>query len=165
MSDYASLIQPTKPTSMSTIMNSKILNNVIVPGYSLAGILLNEKINNTIGMLQMDCAIDHRNKGVVKINNGEIFIGYDTNEMIHSVMCSSKYNINYKNKLWPGMSVADILICTKKQIALGGCVVVDGIDGIGLPLPPHLDDFSHITDFLALDHVFEYLSIFRKMGD
>ncbi|WP_284402616.1 hypothetical protein, partial [Acidovorax sp. SUPP2825] len=72
-----------------------------------------------------------------------------------------KHGVVRGSLLWAGMTVSDVFAETKKQIAFGGCVVVDGVQGIGLPLPPSFDDFEKITDFLSLDHVFENLSVFR----
>jgi len=77
-------------------------------------------------------------------------------------MCGKSFKGNYKNKLWAGMTVKDILDNSKEQVAFGGCVVVDKTDGIGLPLPVGYDDFERITDFLSLDFVFDYLAIFKK---
>jgi len=52
-----------------------------------------------------------------------------------------------------GMTVREVLESSATQAAWGGAVVVDGIDGIGLPLPSGLDDFDLITDHLKLEHV------------
>jgi hypothetical protein len=136
------------------------LNHNIIPGVSLAGIRLDDNVNETIKRLSEHFNVSKVN-GIVTINDGIIIIGYDTDESIYSVMCNSKSRINYENKLWPGMSVKDVLNHSKEQVAWGGSVVVDGINGIGLPLPKEFDDFSHITDWLPLDYIFEYLSIFR----
>jgi len=136
------------------------LNHDVIPGVSLAGIRLNDEVNEVIKKLSKHYNVT-RNDGVVTVSDGIIIIGYDTDETIYSVMCNSKSGINYKNKLWAGMSVEDVLKHSKEQVAWGGCVVVDGINGIGLPLPKEFDDFSHITDWLSVDYIFEHLSIFR----
>lgn len=59
------------------------------------------------------------------------------------------------------MTVFDVLRCTKRQMALLGTVVVDGVVGIELPLLPEFDDFENIDDFLSLDYEFPLLSVFR----
>ena len=38
--------------------------------------------------------------------------------------------------------------------------MVDGIKGVGLPLPDGFDDFDQLTDHLQPNHVFEHLSVF-----
>lgn len=60
-----------------------------------------------------------------------------------------------------GMTVVDVLDHSQRQVAYAGCVVVDGINGIGLPLPASFDDFEQINGFLELDYVLENLSVFR----
>lgn len=71
---------------------------------------------------------------------------------------------NYK-KLWAGMSIMDVLHNSIAQISFGGCVVVDKVDGISLPLPEGCDEFGQVIDFLSLYFVFDYLFIFKKLLD
>lgn len=73
-------------------------------------------------------------------------------------MCDEKFKGRYNDQLWAGMSVKDVVKHSRYQVALDGCVVVDGI---GLPLPDGCDDFKNITDFLPLNFIFKHLSIFR----
>ncbi len=132
----------------------------IVPGQSLAGIKLNENINDIFAKISEYYIIEEKD-GVLLLNNGAITIGHENGGVIYSVMCDKTFKGIYNNKLWAGMSLKDVLDHSSKQVALGGCVVVDGINGIGLPLPDGYDDFEIITDFLPIDFIFEYLSIFR----
>ncbi|ACX86203.1 hypothetical protein [Pectobacterium parmentieri] len=138
-------------------MNGK---HLITPGKTLLGISLEENIESVISDISNNYSIS-RDAGIVSLNDGEIVIGHEDNGIIYSVMCDKRSNARYENKLWPGMSVKDVLDNSKEQIAFGGCVVIDRINGIGLPLPNDFDDFERITDFLSMDFVFEYLSIFR----
>lgn len=132
----------------------------IIPGESLAGIKLDHKINDVISKLSEDYTIEI-NDGVILLNDGLIAIGYEEDGSIYSIMCNENFKGKYKEKLWAGMSVKDVLEHSSIQVAFGGCVVVDGINGIGLPLPDEYDDFEKITDFLPLDFIFKHLSIFR----
>ncbi|ELQ6065147.1 hypothetical protein SM092_003649 [Cronobacter sakazakii] len=136
-------------------------DKVIIPGKSLDGIHLEDNIGNIIDSLKEHYLVE-RADGVVYLNNDEILIGGEEDGSIYSVMCGKNFKGNYKNKLWAGMTVKDVLDNSNEQVAFGGCVVVDKIDGIGLPLPEGYDDFERITDFLSLDFVFDYLSIFKK---
>lgn len=140
-------------------MNKKL---DIVPGISLAGIHLGANVDEILIKISGDYTVS-RGDGVVVLNDGMIMIGHEDNGCIYSVMCNSRFKTNYKNILWAGMTVKDVMEMTKEQIAFGGVVVVNRIDGIGLPLPPGYDDFEKINDFLPLDFVFEYLCVF-KMG-
>lgn len=132
----------------------------IIPGKSLADINLNDNINNVIENISSIYTIEI-NDGIIILDNGLITIGYENSGSIYSIMCNEKFEGKYNDKLWPGMSVKDVLEHSRNQVALDGCVVVDGINGIGLPLPEGYDDFENITDFLSLDFIFKYISVFR----
>ncbi|MCO5357160.1 hypothetical protein [Acidovorax kalamii] len=138
-----------------------MVSDKIIPGKSLGGIQLNSHIDNVYKMFAPECKIEKKNNSLI-LNDGLIVVGYGVgDELIYSVMCGVNYPYRFDGKLWAGMTVADVLNHSQRQIAYGGCVVVDGINGVGLPLPAGLDDFEQITDFLELDHVFENLSVFR----
>ena len=137
------------------------ISNQIIPGKSLGGIELDEHVDSVVKSFSLNYKIEKRN-GVLILDDGLLFAGYDIDDgLIYSVMCDSKYPHRYDGKLWAGMTVSDVLNNSEKQVAYGGCVVVDGVNGIGLPLPDGLDDFEQIGDFLRLDHVFANLSVFR----
>ena len=131
----------------------------IIPGESLAGIRLDSKINDIISELSKYYSIE-MNDGVILLNDGLITIGYEEDGSIYSIMCNKKFEGKYEEKLWAGMSVKDVLKHSSTQVAFGGCVVVDGLNGIGLPLPDGYDDFEKITDFLPLSFIFNHLSIY-----
>jgi len=138
-----------------------VLNSEIIPGVSLGGISIGETIDSVFERFSEKYEIEILDE-VALLDGGLISIGYASSSgVVHSVMCGAQFPGNYKGILWAGMNVSDVIARTKKQIAFGGCVVVDGIQGIGLPLPSSFDDFEKITDFLSLDHVFENLSVFR----
>lgn len=137
------------------------MNEKIVPGKSLGGIDLNSHINSVVKNFSLEYKVE-KNNGIMVLDDGLIVVGYGLNDgLVYSVMCGIDYPCKYNEKLWAGMTVSDVVNNSQKQVAYGGCVVVDGINGIGLPLPPGMDDFEQITDFLELDHVFQNLSVFR----
>ncbi|WCM88932.1 hypothetical protein [Acidovorax sp. NCPPB 3576] len=137
-----------------------LLNSDIIPGASLGGVLIGETIDSVFERFSEKYEIEIFDE-IAVFEGGLISIGYTPSGIVHSVMCGDRFPGNYKGILWVGMTVSDVIAKTKKQIAFGGCVVVDGIEGIGLPLPPSFDDFEKITDFLSLDHMFGNLSVFR----
>ncbi len=137
-----------------------LLNSEIIPGKSLGGILLDESVDVVFEKFSSSYSLKKK-PGILTFDDDLIVVGYDANGLIYSVMCGIKYSHKYDEKIWAGMTVADVIKNTEKQIAYGGCVVVDGVNGVGLPLPDGLDDFETITDFLEPDHVFENLSVFR----
>jgi len=135
------------------------LTTDIVPGRSLAGIALQAPIDAVIAGLQNRYALEV-SEGIVSVDDGLITIGYGEDRLIYSVMCNTRFEGNYQGKLWAGMTVREVLKNSTTQVAWSGAVVVDGIEGVGLPLPAGFDDFDRITDHLPLDHVFEHLSVF-----
>jgi hypothetical protein len=136
------------------------LGDPIIPGVSLAGIRINEDIEGAIRRIPGRYRI-RRHDCFVSIDDGLLDIGFEKGGQIHYVTCNSRSGMKYMNKLWAGMTVRDVLNSTREQAAVLGCVVVDDIQGIGLPLPNEADDFERITDFLPLDHVFERMAVFR----
>jgi len=132
----------------------------IIPGKSLAGINLGDNINDYITNNIFNNYYIGKN-GLMFLDDEIITIGYEDDGTIYSIMCDERFEGTYKNKLWAGMSVKDVLDNSHNQVAFGGCVIVDGINGIGLPLPKEYDDFERITDFLPINFIFKYLSIFR----
>ena len=158
------LLQDYLPKKMLLVNNNEIhmkLTKEIIPGVCLAGIFLERDIDEVAGFLSSSYQIERKN-GIAVINQGLITIGYGADKKIYSVTCNPEYNESYEGKLWAGMTVKDVLKTSSTQVAMGGCVVVDNIDGIGLPLPDGLDDFERITDYLDLDFKFEHMSVFRK---
>lgn len=135
------------------------LTNDIVPGKSLGGITLQNPVDAVIEGFRYHHVLEV-SEGIVSVDDGLITIGHDASRSIYSVMCDSGFKGCYEGKLWAGLTVREVLKNSTTQIAWGGAVVVDGIDGIGLPLPDGFDDFDQLTDHLSLNHVFEHLSIF-----
>ncbi|MDR5884262.1 hypothetical protein [Caballeronia sp. LZ032] len=135
------------------------LNNLAIPGKSMAGISLRNDVDIVAASLAESYKIEKEN-GVLSISDGMLLVGYNSDNRIYAIECNQALDIVYANKLWAGMSVRDVLKHSSTQVALGGCVVVDNINGIGLPLPSDFDDFECITDYLSQDYVFERLSVF-----
>jgi uncharacterized protein YuzE len=135
------------------------INNLAIPGKSMAGISLRDDADIVAASLAENYKIKKEN-GVLSVSDGILLIGYDSDNKIYAIECNQALPIVYANRLWAGMSVRDVIKHSSTQVALGGCVVVDNINGIGLPLPRDLDDFECITDYLSQDYVFERLSVF-----
>lgn len=135
------------------------ISTSIVPGKCLGGIFLGEKIDDVIARLPKKYLIE-KNTNYTTIDNGLITAYHDEEGVISSLSCNSKFQGNYQNKIWPGMTVADILTNTASQVAWSGFVQVDQMEGAGLSLPNEIDDFERLTDDFADDYVFEELWIY-----
>jgi hypothetical protein len=136
------------------------INTQIIPKKSLGGIALGEQIDNVISRLSTSYKII-RNPSCTVINEGLITAYHDTGGKISSLSCNSIFKGGYLDKLWPGMSVLDVIKNTDAQTAWSGYVKVNNVEGIGLLLPEDRDDFENLTDALDMAHVFEELWIYE----
>lgn len=135
------------------------LTTSIVPRKSLGGISIGEQIADVIARLSSDCNIEKKENST--IIGGLITAYHDESGLISSLSCNSNFKGNYLNKLWPGMTVADVMKHTSTQIAWSGFVQVDRIEGIGLSLADDHDDFERLTDEFDSSYVFEELWIYE----
>jgi hypothetical protein len=135
----------------------------IIPGVSMGGVIIDSKIEDVLEALKGAHYILTRD-GVAVVDEGLLYIGFEVDGRVCSIMSGPLFKGKFEGKLWPRMTVKDVLNNTHSQVAVGGCVVVDEIDGVGLPLPVGFDDFEQLTDHLPLDHIFEGISVFRKFS-
>lgn len=138
-----------------------IINATIVPGESLGGIAIGSNVEDIISELSNNYLLDAGPDSII-INGGLITAYHNDAGTVISVSCNSSFKGSYLNKLWPGMTVADVLRTTRKQIAYIGFVKIIGIRGIGLSLPNDRDDFERLTDHFDEDYVFEELWIYKS---
>jgi hypothetical protein len=92
------------------------------------------------------------------IDDGLIKINADENGTVLNVSCRSPYKGKYKGILHPGMSVAQIVAATQKQLLIHGFLVVDNVFGFCFDLPsPYDDDVDHVSELprdLILEEVY-----------
>lgn len=138
-----------------------MINTVIVPGESLGGIELGSNVEDIISDLSDDYSLDAGPSSII-INEGMITAYHNNAGIVTFVSCNSTFKGTYLNKLWPGMTVADVLRTTREQVADVGFVKIIGINGLGLSLPNDKDDFCRLTDHFDEDYVFEELWVYRS---
>jgi hypothetical protein len=94
------------------------INTQIIPKKSLGGIALGEQIDNVISRLSTSYKII-RHPSCTVINEGLITAYHDTGGKISSLSCNSIFKGGYLDRLWPGMSVLDVIkIPTRKLLGL-----------------------------------------------
>ncbi|MCJ8203080.1 hypothetical protein [Pseudomonas sp. RGM2987] len=143
-------------TKLEMAMN---ITEIIVPKHSIGGICIGTNIKEIETAISDQYTI-HKNQNSLSIENGFITAYHGAGGIISSLSCNQLFTGNYQNKLWAGMTVADVLNRSKEQIAWSGFVQVDKISGIGLSLPEDRDDFELLTDHFELDFIFEELWVY-----
>jgi hypothetical protein len=137
------------------------LNSEIVPSEGIGGVMLGDFVRDVVERYSGEYNVKMLNDSSCSFDEGLLTIYFDPDGKITSISCNASFNGVYKDKLWSGMSVKDVVKNTNKQVAWTGFVQVDGINGIGLSLPDDLDDFDEITDHLSMDHVFDELWVYK----
>lgn len=135
------------------------ITNVIVPKTSIGGICIGENIEEIEARISGRYKI-HKEVNSLIIDDGLIRAYHGADGIISSISCNRSFTGNYQNKLWAGMTVAEVLRHSKEQVAWSGFVQVDKISGIGLSLPEEHDDFESLTDYLERDFVFDELWVY-----
>ncbi|MCT8964495.1 hypothetical protein MN113_25285 [Pseudomonas veronii] len=135
------------------------LTNAIVPKVSIGGIIIGESITQVQARLS-DKYKTHNSPNSFVIDNGFITAYHGVDGVISAISCNAAFKGNYENKLWPGMTVADVLRLSEEQVAWAGFVQIDQVSGIGLSLPEEYDDFDSLTDHFDLDFVFGELWVY-----
>lgn len=132
----------------------------IVPGKSLGGISIGDQIDDITHRFSNDYVIE-KTKNRTTISDGLITAYHDDSGIITSLSCNAAFKGCYLKKVWPGITVADIMKNTSRQTSWSGFVQVDRIEGLGLALPDELDDFERLTDDLDDSYVFEELWVYK----
>lgn len=135
------------------------ISTVIIPGRSLGGISIGEQTDDVILRLSEGYIIT-RGLNCTSINEGLISIYHNEAGIISALSCNSSFPGRYSSKLWPGMTVLDVIKNTTTQVAWAGYVMVDNLEGVGLSLPEERDDFENILDEFDVDYIFEELWVY-----
>ncbi|NVZ68138.1 hypothetical protein [Pseudomonas costantinii] len=135
------------------------LTHVIVPKTSIGGVTIGENISKVQARLSGRYKTENGAHSLT-IENGLITAYHDADGIISALSCNADFKGNFENRLWPGMTVADVLKHSRQQVAWSGFVQIDQISGVGLSLPEECDDFDALTDHLDLDFVFNELWVY-----
>ncbi len=135
------------------------LTNEIVPKVSIGGIAIGENATQVKTRLSNKYKA-HSGPNSLTIDGGLITAYHGVDGVISALSCNASFKGNYEKKLWPGMTVADVLMRSKEQVAWAGFVQIDQLNGIGLSLPDECDDFDSLIDCLDLDFVFSELWVY-----
>lgn len=126
----------------------------IISGKSIADIEIGESIDSYLpAIYQENRKVElnvYDNPGIklhsYRIDDGLITINADKNGTILNLSCRHPYKGKYQGKLYPGMSIAQIVAASQKQLLIHGYLVVDNDFGFCFNLPhPYDDDFDFIS--------------------
>lgn len=101
-------------------------------------------------------------KYIYSLNNGTITICTNCNGRIEELWCNQnykgKYRNKYKNELYAGITMGELLNLTKKQLIFWGELILDDDYGMAITLPSpwdELDDyFKDIPSDLTLNEIY-----------
>jgi hypothetical protein len=130
------------------------INADIISGKSIADIEIGQSIDSYLPAIYKDnrkVELNvYDNPGIklhsYRIDDGLITINADENGTILNLSCRYPYKGKYQGKLYPGMTIAQIIAATQKQLLIHGYLVVDGDFGFCFNLPhPYDDDHDYIS--------------------
>ncbi|AUT92177.1 TPA: hypothetical protein ACKRXW_003053 [Proteus mirabilis] len=70
---------------------------------------------------------------------------------IISIGCNEKYKGKYKNKLYSGMLMGELIKLTRSQRILNGSIIIDEDYGISFILPSPYDEIADYIEHIPLD--------------
>ena len=140
-----------------------LIDREIKPGVSLGGIKLGESVDLYLDKLSTHYLVrDDRETSWAFVGDDLISIAYDADRLITTVCANSRFQGSYAGLIWPGMTVLQVIQNTHAQTEYAGCIVINGIDGVGLPLPEEHDDFENLGQSIPDETVLEYISVFQE---
>ena len=106
--------------------------------------------------------VGYKLKYLYSLNNGTITISTNSNGRIEELWCNQnykgKYRNKYKNELYAGITMGELLNLTKKQLIFWGELILDDDYGMAITLPSpwdELDDyFKDIPSDLTLNEIY-----------
>ena len=140
-------------------------NADIVSFESIAGVMLGSNV-----YIYIDEICDNFNFKVEEypIPSGENNVAYTLDDIVMistnqegdviGIGCNEKYKGKYKGKLYPGMTMGELISLTESQRILNGTIIVDEDYGLSFTLPSPYDEIAdyikHIPHDLELNEVY-----------
>lgn len=148
-------IQKNKPVSLYA---------EILPGCSIGGIFIGEKVINVLDRLSSEQTLEceeFNNFGKVydlyTVNNGEINFTSDESDIVLALWCSIGYKGSYDGKYYPGISVREVKKNFREKEIYHGYLVLDRNYKIYYGLPDAFDDFvnfDEVNDDIVLEDLY-----------
>ncbi|WP_416260207.1 hypothetical protein [Gibbsiella quercinecans] len=136
-------------------------NAEIMSFYSIGNILLNDNISQYIEDMYSNFNVDIK-EYLIPFPFNEINIAYVLDDgvmrvsttqagVIISVGCNENYKGKYKDKLYSGITMGELLDLTKSQRILNGTIIVDEDYGLSFTLPSPYDEIADYIEHIPLD--------------
>ena len=132
-------------------------NADIVSGQSIGNIYLNSNISEYIGEM---CNRFSVCTNEYKLPDGDRRIAYILNQCvtiatlvdgnIFSIGCNTAYTGKYKNILYAGQNIGEIINLTRLQRIFNGSLIIDNDFGFSFTLPPPYDEIGDSINCLPL---------------
>lgn len=133
-------------------------NAEVISGYSMGNVVLGRNISEYIDELYSRHKVELKEYSVP---DGEVRSAYtlddtmtivvDSSGLILSVGCNQSYTGRYKECLYPGQSMRDIIGLTSRQRIFNGSLIIDDDFGFSFVIPPPYDEIADAMDHMPLD--------------
>ena len=130
----------------------------IIPFESIANILLDSNVSLYLDDMYANFDVEFKE---YSIPFGETNVAYILDDIIRvsatpegkiiAIGCSEKYKGKYKGKLYPGMTMGELISLTESQRILNGTIIVDEDYGLSFTLPSPYDEIADYIKYIPHD--------------
>ncbi|WP_018759776.1 hypothetical protein [Paenibacillus terrigena] len=138
----------------------------VISGYSLGNVVLGRNISEYIDELYSRHRMSLKN---IPFPDGEVRSAYtldgtltivvDSSGLIVSIGCNQSYTGRYKECLYAGQSMRDIIGLTSRQRIFNGSLIIDDDFGFSLVIPPPYDEIADAVEHMPLDLIFNEIYV------
>ncbi|WFQ79106.1 hypothetical protein PXH59_16040 [Xenorhabdus sp. SF857] len=137
----------------------------IISCHSIGNVLLNSNISDYINEMYSHYRVEYKeynlpdnSKRQAYILNETLTISTMPNGIIFSIGCNQNYKGLYKNQLYAGQSIGDVISLTERQRIFNGSIIIDDDFGFSFILPSPFDEIadsiSNIPFNLKLNEIY-----------
>ncbi|MBS9423932.1 hypothetical protein [Photorhabdus caribbeanensis] len=130
----------------------------IISCHSIGNVLLNNNISDYTNEIYSDFSVEYKeyclpdnSKRYAYILNKTLTISTNSNGIIFSIGCNQNYKGLYKNHLYAGQSMGDVINLTKRQRIFNGSIIIDDDFGFLFVLPSPFDEIADNISNIPLD--------------
>ncbi|MDR9857353.1 hypothetical protein RJP21_27540 [Paenibacillus sp. VCA1] len=141
-------------------------NAEIISGYSMGNVVLGRNISEYIdelysrhrAQLKEYSVPDDEVRSAYTLD-GTMTIVVDSNGLIASIGCNQNYTGRYRERLYAGQSMRDIIGLTSRQRIFNGSLIIDDDFGFSFVIPSPYDEIADAMEHMPLDLIFNEIYV------